>query len=200
MRLFSRSYKTDAVVSPEYRESRREFPVKTVRKLNEWCTLKSIEKNDEDYYFLERIGVDSVAFILFDSKKRGTPFGLINQYRGNFGEWQIGCFTGSLDKPELTLPQIVVEEVKEESGFIIDESNVNFISCECAGSQSNERVHLYLVDVSHAELGETEPESEHEENTDTLWLDEAGVMSSDDWKAKLILMTCIRDGRLVSTI
>lgn len=194
MQFFAKKVQAD--VSPDFRESRRESPVQVHQKLNDWCTVKKIVKGEESYYFMERAGVDSVAFILFDATKE-KPFGIIHQYRGNFGEWQCGCFTGSLDKPELTIPEIVIEEVLEESGYTVDLSHVHKISTECAGSQSNERVHLFLVDVTGLIKGEEQPESVHEENTETCWVCEHGLMFCDDWKARLIYLMCLRDGRLV---
>ncbi len=192
MKIFSKK-ETKAEVSPEFREAQREKPVKVKQVLNEWCTIKEIPKEDgESYYFMERAGVDSVAFILFDANKGEECFGLINQYRGQFGVYQKGCYTGSLDKPELTIDQIVIEEVKEEAGYEVTEDNLCFIGHECCGSQSNERVHLYLVNVTGLEQKELEPESIHEENTDNLWMCETELMFCDDWKAKLILLSCKR--------
>ena len=195
MKIFSKQ-ETKAEVSPEFREEMREQGTKVYKKLNEWATVKEIPKNNgESYYFMERAGVDSVAFILFDANRGSEPFGLINQYRGNFGSFQKGCYTGSLDKPELTIEQIVIEEVKEEAGYTVEPEHVN-LSAECAGSQSNERVHLFCVNVTGLEQGELEPESIHEENADNLWMCEQGIMFCDDWKAKLIMLACQRDGRL----
>lgn len=186
----------EAEISPDFREGRRAYPVKTHLVLNPWSTIKKIDKGEESYFFMERKGVDSVAFILFDALRANDPFGLIHQYRGNFGEWQIGCFTGSLDKPELEMIEIVKEEVKEESGYDVPVERITYITTECAGSQSNERVHLYFVDVTGLPPGELAPESDQEVNTETVWNCETGVIACHDWKAKLIILSCLRNGML----
>lgn len=181
------SKENTAKIDPEFRESLRQHPVKEHLKLNEWCTIKKIEKNNgESYYFSERAGVDSVAFILFDANNGETPFGIIEQYRGNYGAFHKGCYTGSNDKPELTMEEIVVEEVKEEAGYEVTLDRVAFMTKEFCGSGTNESVYLYVVDVTDVPLGETAPESIFEENTENLWVDKQGLMHCDDWKSKLI--------------
>ncbi len=178
----------NAAINPEFRESLRESKVSVHQKLNEWFTIKKIEKNNgESFFFAERAGVDSVAFILFDaSRPDGKNFGIIEQYRGNYGQFHKGCYTGSLDKPELSIEEIVVEEVLEEAGFEVTLDRVAYISKEFCGSGTNECVHLFMVDVTGIPQGETQPESIFEENTENLWVDHNGLLACHDWKAKLI--------------
>jgi len=179
-----------ATIKPEFREEMRQYPVTVHKELNKWTTIKKIQKNNgEDYYFMERAGVDSVAFILVD-KNSDKPFGLINQFRGQSGKFIKGAYTGSLDKPELSLDEIVLEEVKEESGYVVDLGRITFISKEIAGAMTNEQINLYVVDVTGLQPEELEPESVFEENTENLWFTyEEAMNKTEDWKVKLILHT-----------
>lgn len=179
------SKEANAAIDPAFRESLRENKVSVHQKLNDWFTIKKIEKNNgESFYFSERAGVDSVAFILVDAN-REDMFACISQFRGNYGQFQTGCFTGSLDKPELSLEEIVIEETKEEAGYEVTLDRVAYMTTEFCGSGTNERVHIYIVDVTGLEEGEKEPESVFEENTETIWMDKNGIMHCQDWKAKL---------------
>ena len=55
---------------------------------------------------------------------------------------------------------------------------------------TNERVNLYVVDVTGLEQEKLEPESVFEENCDNVWLTpEEALSKAQDWKAKLILLT-----------
>lgn len=179
---------TKADINPEFREERRDHKVVVVKEFNEYFKVKAIESNNgESYYFAERAGVDSVAFMLFDGNREDC-FGLIEQYRGNHGAFHKGMYTGSLDKPEKSLEQIVQEEVLEEAGFSIPDedipSRIIKVSTEHAGSLSNEQVHLYIVNVTNLEQEATQPQSVFEENTNNLWMTHMGVFHCDDWKAK----------------
>jgi hypothetical protein len=176
---------SEGQIKPEFRESLREHKVSEHLRLNDWMVIKKIEKNNgESYFFSERAGIDSVAFILFDANN-DTPYGIIEQYRGNYGTFHKGCYTGSNDKPELTLEEIVVEEVLEEAGFEVTLERVTLITKEYCGSGTNEAVHIYIVDVTDLIQGETQPESIFEENTENLWVDEVTLLHCDDWKCKL---------------
>lgn len=193
MKIFaSLNHKSD--IDPDFREQQRSLPVSVYKELNEWVTIKSIPKNNgESFYFMERKGVDSVAFILVDNN-RPDCIGLLTQYRGSYGEFLLGAYTGSLDKPELDLSHIVLEEVKEEAGFSIPEEDIDqriiFISKEITGSMTNERVNLYIVNVTGLEQEKLEPESVFEENCENVWVTpEEALSKAQDWKVKLILLT-----------
>lgn len=81
---------------------------------------------ESQYYFYRRGGIDSVAFILYDST-RPRPFQLLSQWHGPLARFQFGAFTGSFDKP-LTLQQHLIEEVYEEAGYRVSSSRLHFIS------------------------------------------------------------------------
>ena len=190
MKFFTNQNKT-AEITPEFREQQTSLPVKVVTELNKYTKIKKIPYNNgEDFYFIERAGIDSVAFILYDNDAEDNrTIGMINQYRGSYGEFIKGCYTGSLDKPDKSLVEIVIDEVKEEAGFEVTEDRVYFLSKEITGAATNERVNLYLVDVTYAKKVDLEPESTFEKNTENLWYSPQQAFDvATDWKAKLILL------------
>ena len=53
---------------------------------------------------------------------------------------------------------------------------------------SNERVNLFVVDVTGLVAGELSPESEFEENTENLWFTvEDAYAKTSDWKVKILI-------------
>ena len=190
MTFFAKQNKS-AEITPEFREQQKSLPVKVVTELNKYTKIKKIPYNNgEDFYFIERAGIDSVAFILYDNNAPDNrTVGLIDQYRGSYGEFIKGCYTGSLDKPDKSLVEIVIDEVKEEAGFEVTENRVYFISKEITGAATNERVNLYLVDVTNANKVDLSPESAFESNTENLWYSpQEALIKTTDFKAKLILL------------
>ena len=150
--------------------------------------LKVIRKGTDEsnyYYFSERNGRDSIAFILFDSN---TGFyTLLKQFSTSTHSWVIGAFTGSLDKPNSSVLDILIDEVREEAGYIIDSSDAQYLGLVPVGSQTNEQVHLYIIDVSDLIQGDIEPENLWEENTEFIEATVDDILLGDDWRAALIV-------------
>lgn len=69
------------------------------------------ENNVRGYFFSERLGKDSIAFVCYDINAQQI---LLNQeYKPPIDEFVLGAFGGSIDKDQ-TLFEIVKAEVKEE--------------------------------------------------------------------------------------
>jgi hypothetical protein len=139
-----------------------------------------------DFYFVQKLGKDSVRFLLLDLNSE-TPFGCLRQYSSPYGKFINGCFTGSLDKPEKSVEDIVLEEVKEESGFEVGLNRLHKVSSETLGSITNETVHLFIVNVTGLEVVKKDPENLFEANMETLWMGLDEVFEKCEWSAKYLV-------------
>jgi hypothetical protein len=155
-----------------------------------WLTVKMIfdpKEKGKEFFFVERLGKDSVAFILVDNNRERDKYQILSQYSSPYKRFIEGTFTGSLDKPELSKEEIVIEEVKEEAGYDVDKSKLQLISSEEVGSSINEIVYLYIVDITGLEQQIREPENIFEQNMSRKWVDIEYINSKCEWKSKLII-------------
>lgn len=144
------------------------------------------------YVFSERLGVDSVAFILLDRNNVEKPFGLISERKPPLDE-RMGkevmlttAFGGSIDSDN-SFAEIVQIEAREEAGYDVPLDKIIFVGDVMVSTQSNQMCHLYFVDVSDVTMGEREPENEMEAMASTVWCSSADVANGHDWKAITIL-------------
>ena len=152
---------------------------------NKFLQIKKA-KNHE-YYYAERLGIDSIAFVLFDRQK---GYGLIKEFKPPIDEFVITAFGGSIDKDK-SLLEIVKDEVKEEAGYTVLDCDILYRGKRFVSTQMNQFCHLYLVDVSGLIPGEKEPETYLESIAKVVWLKYRDVISLDflDWKAQAIIAT-----------
>lgn len=149
-----------------------------------YLSIKQHEnEKGQKYVFSERAGKNSVAFMLYNSKTPSTPFGLRNGLQAAHGLYFRTCYTGSMDNPDKAAIDIMLEEVKEEAGYIIEPSNVLVSKTYLASTQDNELVFSYLVDVTDAKLYNTPNTDAFDEDAHTIWLSQAEVMDCFDAKA-----------------
>ena len=142
----------------------------------------SVYKLDH-YYYAQRPGIDSVAFILTNDHNQ---VGLIDIYHGPTPDVRICAFTGSMDMTGKDYIETVIAEVKEESGYIVGPKDITYIRKFEVGTQTNEMVHLFLVKVSETNKGDREPDGPHEAASRVVWMDPVDAMQSRDWKAVLL--------------
>lgn len=142
-----------------------------------------IKKNEKfSYYYAERLGKDSVAFILFDSKT--NQFGLIKEYKPPIDEFLITAFGGSIDKDK-ALHEIVADEIREEAGYI--DAIIISLGKMFVSTQMNQFCHLFLADVTNAKAIEREPDSYLEQQASVVWVQEKEILNGMCWKAISIL-------------
>lgn len=168
-----------------HKEVWRSPPYKNGRKYLRVLDVSTGEKG-KGFYYVERLGVDSVAFILRDDAKPETPYIALNCFHSPLGVFQTGAFSGSLDKPNLSKAEIVCEEVLEEAGYTVGLDRVRYLGSRTLGASTNELVHLYVVDVTGVTRSEKEPENEWEANTNLVRVSVKDALSSKDWKLGLI--------------
>lgn len=147
------------------------------------------------FYFVQRLGKDSVAFVLYDSDK---GFGILKSYSSPYKQFVLDAFTGSLDKPENTILQTLIEEVKEEAGYTVVKESCTPVGKYKVGTSTNEHVYSFLIDVGNMKQEKKEPENIFEQNTDILWMDYDSVLKDSNigWRAKMIIQDADRKNLL----
>jgi hypothetical protein len=164
---------------------------------NKFLNIKEVCDSDmhvKGYQFAERRGVDSVAFICWDSNT--NEFLLNHEYKPPVNEFIYSAFGGSLDKgvyigleaneKSAYLTNIVIGEAREEAGFKVTEEDIYFVGRAFVSTQMNQFCWLYLVKVDREKQLETKPENAVEGMATPTWMG-FGVEKLDDWKAITII-------------
>lgn len=137
------------------------------------------------YVYAERAGVNSVKFMLIDKKRK--MFGLVSEVLPPFQPVEgfhdnnktVGTFGGSIDSHLKNLLGLVIQEVKEETGFSVKAKDIYYTGKTMVSNQMNELAYTYLVDVS--ELKPTSRNLEDgEKNSAVVWLFEDELYSLGD--------------------
>ena len=155
---------------------------------NKFLNIKKVidpEHGIGGYFFAERLGTDSIAFICVD-KEFPEKVLLNNEYKPPNDEFILGAFGGSLDK-EKTPKAIAVEEVKQEAGYVVTEDDITDLGKVLVSTQMNQYCHLFVVKVDGDEEPEREPENPCEALAETEWIDKSKVSELKDWKAITIV-------------
>lgn len=150
---------------------------------NKFLKIKKYTSMLGEYFYAERLGKDSIAFILYD--KNIGHFGLINEFKPPIDEFLLTAFGGSLDKDGKSFLDIVKAEIREESGYVggkIKSCGKYFVS-----TQMNQFCYLYLVDVTKAKFVGKEPETYWESISTVEWVTRNRVIEGQCWKAVTII-------------
>lgn len=169
----------------------------------DFLSIKSAETTP--YFYAERKGVDSVAFILVDRSK-DRPYGVVNERKPpldeRFGKLAFleTAFGGSNDIVDSNsydslneeekmkhLHEIVEMEVREEAGYLVDDGDVHCISKEFVSTQMNQWCYLFVVNVEGVVQGEKDPQNETEAMATVVWKNLDEVKKMNDWKTKTIV-------------
>jgi hypothetical protein len=138
------------------------------------------------YFFSERAGKDSIAFILYDH--RTNEYCVINEFKPPIDAYFVTAFGGSFDRPEPFEPiDIVIDEVREEAGFIVTREDIKECGSVMVSTQSNQMCHLFLVNVDKRKQVEPQPENDLEALATTVWMTQDEVFLLQDWKAITII-------------
>lgn len=165
---------------------------------NKFLRIKEADNFGQSYYYAERLGVDSVAFILLDSNRtEGRTFGLVKEYKPPIEQWMETAFGGSIDK-EIPVDEILMEEVVEEAGYEVGAADIYNLGKVFVSTQMNQFCHLYLVDVTNKEFVGRRPENESEAMCEVVWKSPDEIINGPDWKATTILVKAL-DANLILT-
>jgi 8-oxo-dGTP pyrophosphatase MutT (NUDIX family) len=145
----------------------------------------SVKSWDNRYYFSERAGVDSIAFVLYDH--RTNKYGLIREFKCPINEFRASAFGGSLDSDEDML-EIVIAECREEAGFVVSFEDIRTLGKVLVSTQSNQQCYLYMVEVDTRKQVEPQPENDMEALATVEWVSQDEVNQLEDWKAITIIV------------
>lgn len=170
-------------------------------------TVKSAKTTP--YFYAERKGADSVAFILIDNN-RVDKFGMISERKPPLDErfnelvFLETAFGGSNDMIDDELyfkmsDDVVIEhfrelvqtESREESGYVVDLERIKFISKEYVSTQMNQFCFMFTVDVTGITQGEADPQNKEEAMAKVVWKTLDSVKNTNDWKTKTILFNSL---------
>lgn len=154
----------------------------------------TVKKARGYYEYVERGGIDSIAFILLNRKN--NTFGLIKEAKPPMDEimgrrvQMITAFGGSIDSKKNPF-EICQEEVKEESGYVVSiENNIHYVGKTLVSSQMNQMCWLFLVDITDIKKTEKaeyelQKEKDIKENgqDEVIFMDYDSLMSNMDWKS-----------------
>lgn len=173
-----RSVTTEAWRSPAFKAGKKYLTVHVIKD--------PADEKDPGYYYVERVGKDSVGFLLWDEDK--GQYGCLQQWHGPLNRFNLGTFTGSRDKDELDAKGTTQEEAIEEAGYHVDLNRITHIGTYAVSANTNEEVDLFIVDVTGLPQERAEPENIFEQNTFIRWLNPDEIGSKCEWKAIVIAM------------
>jgi hypothetical protein len=179
--------------------------------------IKVKKCKNHNYFYSERLGIDSVGFILRNNET--NKYGLILERKPPLDErekeiknkiikyhnneaYLATAFGGSNDKIDILeykklseeekikyFKKIVLNEVKEESGYQIKIDNIKFIDKAFVSTQQNQFCYLYIVDITKVKKEKPDFETEMEALSSIEWLDTVEIVKNTyDWKAKNIVL------------
>lgn len=173
----------------------------------EFLKVKSAETTP--YFYAERKGMDSVAFILIDNNRK-EKYGVINERKPPMDErynelfFVETAFGGSndmiADEKYLSMSdsdiithfkKLVSIEAREECGYDVSLDKIEFISKELVSTQMNQWAYLFIVDVTGMEQGDKDPQNAEEAMATIVWKTFKQVQKMNDWKTKTILFNMI---------
>lgn len=167
-----------------------------------FCTIKEARGY---YQYLERGGIDSIAFILYNGVTK--QFGLIYESKPPRDEIEnrevrmTTAFGGSIDMSEKhTYQDICQTEVAEEAGYDVPLDRITSVGQTLVSSQMSQMVEGFLVDITGIEKTleaeyEKQPNTAQEANefsgNKVLWFDADEMMDNNDWKSVWIFTKAV---------
>ena len=151
----------------------------------------TVRKNsNSSYIYSQRLGINSVAFILYDRtvdtfcaiSERKPPLDFIDGGK----VFLTTAFGGSIDK-DVPMEVIVQTEVREEAGYNVSLSDIECVGSVMVSTQSNQMCYLYLVTVDDSKICPTEPQSIMEAEATLEWFKYEDAHNFSDWKLSTIL-------------
>lgn len=125
---------------------------------NKWVSLREAElETGARYMYASEPWCDStgVAVLIYREEEWGRSY--LGRYEicpSHSGYPELCSFTGGIDKEDKDAFDIAIQEVKEEAGYTVAESDLIYLGRTFPSKASNKIVHLFAVDVTEMEQGE----------------------------------------------
>lgn len=152
----------------------KEATIKTLFK-NKWLSVREVTGDDGVsfvYGWKERSNGHDVAILPYRKVKHGVfEFLLRHELTPSwppYGETKISSVTGAIEKDKQPAEMALIE-LKEETGYKVDESDLIPVGTIFESKAMGTTYHLYLVDLTDKEQGESEPDGELEAQESCFW-------------------------------
>jgi len=90
------------------------------------------------------------------------------------------AITGGIEKEETPL-RAAVREVREESGYICNPTDMQSLGVVFPSKFTNNKVHLFVVNVENSPWEESKGDgTDDEKMSSTVWASSAGILACDD--------------------
>ncbi len=152
-----------------------------------------IKKSRDYYVYAERLGRDSIAFVLYDKERE--KFGLIKESKPpldgeDFRAYLVSAFGGSIDMDAST-QKICQIEVEEEAGYEVPLKSIVSLGKTFVSSQMSQTCELFVVDVTDipkTKIAEWEESKTLEpDEVRLIWMSKDEVMANMDWKSVFVV-------------
>jgi nicotinamide mononucleotide adenylyltransferase len=150
---------------------------------NKFLNIKiAREIGGDPYYYAERLGRDSIAFILYN--KKTNLYGITREFKPPINQFLNTAFGGSIDSNNCLL-DIAKQEVLEEAGY--KDAKMISLGKVFVSTQMNQFCYLYVSDITDAKFHGRQPQNKTEAASSVIWLNEEEIIKTEDWKATTIL-------------
>ena len=144
---------------------------------NEWLSLMKVKlpHSTDGYVYSHESRCDGkiIAVLLYQrTGKDGWKYGVRYEVTPAWGEDpQYSALTGGVEKNQ-TPEECAIMEIKEESGYIVEQKDLESLGT-CFGTKSTDTTfYLYAVDVDGKKMGEkTGDGSYYDNNGEIKWMD-----------------------------
>ncbi|OYD27175.1 hypothetical protein EI74_0087 [Mycoplasma testudineum] len=119
----------------------------------------SVYKNEKNFFYCQRKGINSIAALLFRKNENNEVEFMIHyqpmpevEFKKSWDQPYPCTITGSFEDGD-TAEETVIKEVAEEGGFIINKNHIVSSNINASSTQMNEMVFNYLIDVTNLKQG-----------------------------------------------
>lgn len=148
----------------------------------------SLKKKD-NFYYAERNSIDSLAFVLFASNiDDDRRIGLTYELQPGINKSIIKSFTSSIKNTDQEdLRTLIVDEVKNQCGFIVNTSQIEYLGKCFVSSKMSEFCHLFGVSVDKLRRIKKQTDSAKKKDAGEFWATVEEIKELEDWKCQIIV-------------
>lgn len=135
------------------------------------------------------VGINSPDWASILVEKNGK-FLMVEQLRYGIMQKQIEFPCGMVDSSDESPLKTAVRELREETGFVVDESDIVCLGSDFANPAfMNNKMHYFYVNLDTAKYQEVETEFDEHENIKSFWKNKSEVLDSVHTEVRSVFMT-----------